>query len=348
MSEDLQTALQNLQNESQPLTRRMLSHFSGLSRADGDAFMLALPTLTDERKRRMVALMLEYAEESFEVDYVWVFRRLLPSDDPLIRRMAIEGLWEDDSRDLVEPLVALLLTDTDVAVRAAAATSVGRFVYMAECEDLRGLRVTLVRRALERVAVAPNEDVEVRRRAVESISYINDDSVRRIIDRAYSDSDARMRESAVFAMGRSADLIWADTVLAELQSKAPAMRYEAARACGELQLQRAVPSLIKMADVDDPDLQTMAIWSLGQIGGEKAQTALQRLVDSEDQAVSQAAMEALDELEFTTRPFDLLTHEEDDLDLVETELQAEEDEEDLAEFGINEEDEEWSDQVFDV
>jgi HEAT repeat protein len=348
MSEDLQTALQNLQNESQPLTRRMLSHFSGLSRADGDAFMLALPTLTDERKRRMVALMLEYAEESFEVDYVWVFRRLLPSDDPLIRRMAIEGLWEDDSRDLVEPLVALLLTDTDVAVRAAAATSVGRFVYMAECEDLRGLRVTLVRRALERVAVAPNEDVEVRRRAVESISYINDDSVRRIIDRAYSDSDARMRESAVFAMGRSADLIWADTVLAELQSKAPAMRYEAARACGELQLQRAVPSLIKMADVDDPDLQTMAIWSLGQIGGEKAQTALQRLVDSEDQAVSQAAMEALDELEFTTRPFDLLTHEEDDLDLVETELQAEEDEEDLAEFGINEEDEEWSDQVLDV
>ena len=95
----------------------------------------------------------------------------------------------------------------------------------------------------------------MRRRAVESISYINDDPVRRIIDRAYSDSDPHMRESAVFAMGRSADIIWADTVLAELQSKSPAMRYEAARATGELQLKRAVPALTKMAEEDDPDLQ---------------------------------------------------------------------------------------------
>ena len=348
MSEDLQRALENLKDESQPLTRRILSFFSGLPRADSDAFMRVLSDLPDERRRRAVALMLEYAEESFELDFAWLFRRLLPHSDPLIRRMAVEGLWEDDSRELVESLLILLLRDPDPAVRAAAATSVGRFVYMAECEELDERRFDLVRRTLERVIMNAQEEIEVRRRAVESIAYINDDPVRRIIDRAYSDSDPHMRESAVFAMGRSADIIWADTVLAELQSKSPAMRYEAARATGELQLKRAVPVLVRMADEDDPDLQTIAIWSLGQIGGERAQVALERLATSDDPAVSQAAIEALDELELATRPFDLLTHEADGLDLVDSELQAEDDEEDLVEYDSDEDDEDWSDDVLDV
>jgi len=348
MSEDLQRALQALQDESQPLTRRILSQFSGLPRADSDAFMVALANLSDDRRRRTVALMLEYAEESFELDFVALFRRLLSNSDATVRRMAVEGLWEDESRSLVEPLVALLLRDQDPAVRAAAATSVGRFVYMAECEELDARRRDLVRRALEQVISAPDEQIEVRRRAVESIAYVNDDVVRRIIDRAYSDSDPQMRESAVFAMGRSADLIWADTVLAELQSKTPAMRYEAARACGELQLKRAVPGLVKMADAEDAELQTIAIWSLGQIGGERAQSALQRLANSEDPVISQAAGEALDELEFATRPFDLLTHDLDDMDLAETELRAEADEEDLAEDDTDEDDEGWSDEILDI
>jgi len=347
MSEDLQKALVSLQNESQPLTRRMVSHFSGLPREDGDAFLSALAGLSDERKRQTIALMLECAEESFELDFVWLFRRLIPSEDPVICRMAIEGLWEDDSHDLIEPLIALLLVDPDAAVRAAAAVSIGRFVYMAECEELDQGHLGLIRHALERVIAAPKEEIEVRRRAVESIAYINDEPVRRIIDRAYSDSDERMRQSAIFAMGRNADLIWADTVLAELQSKAPAMRYEAARACGELQLRRAVPSLIKMIDSDESEVQIMAIWALGQIGGDKAQAALTRLVDNSEPAVSQAAAEALDEVEFASRPFDLLTHEADDADLAEIELQAEDDEEDLAEYGVDQEDTEWSDQVLD-
>ena len=75
---------------------------------------------------------------------------------------------------------------------------------------------------------------------------------------------------------------------------------------------------------------------------------MERLATNEDPAVSQAAIEALDELEFATRPFDLLTHEADELDLVGSELQAEDDEEDLAEYDSDEEDEEWSDEVLDV
>jgi HEAT repeat protein len=292
--------------------------------------------------------MLEYAEESFELDFTAIFRRLLAHDDPLIRRTAVEGLWEDESRSLVEPIVNLLLRDPDPAVRAAAATSVGRFVYMAECDELDPRRCGQVRQALEQVIANPDEAIQVRRRAVESIAYVNDDFVRRIIDRAYSDSDPEMRESAVFAMGRSADLVWADTVLVELESKTPSIRYEAARSSGELQLKRAVPMLIKLADAEDPDLQFMSIWALGQIGGERAQAALQRLANSPEPAISQAAAEALDEIEFATRPLDLMAHDMDELELAETELRAEAYEDDLTEDDVNEEDAEWSDEVLDV
>jgi len=65
--------------------------------------------------------------------------------------------------------------------------------------------------------------------------------VREIIEAAYYHEDQRMRTSAVFAMGRSADPYWSDLVINELQSSRPEMRYEAAMASGELELAAATP-----------------------------------------------------------------------------------------------------------
>ena len=45
-----------------------------------------------------------------------------------------------------------------------------------------------------------------------------------------------MRQSALFAMGRTADSRWAKVVLSELESHEPAMRFEAAQAAGEMGL----------------------------------------------------------------------------------------------------------------
>ena len=106
-----------------------------------------------------------------------------------------------------------------------------------------------------------------------------------------------MQISAVFAMGRNYNRKWSQTVQAELDSHNPAMRFEAARACGELSLKEAVGRLIQMIDEEpDSEVQQNAIWSLGQIGGQAARDALETLIDSPDETISSLAEEALDEL----------------------------------------------------
>ncbi len=227
--------------------------------------------------------------------------------------------------------------------------SLGRFVFLAECDELDTPRMAKIRQALERAIEDPQEDSEVIRRAIESISYINDERVRGIIDRAYEQGDSRMRESAVFAMGRSADLIWSETVLEELQDTSAAMRYEAARACGELQLKRAVGPLIRLVQDPDREIQGMAIWSLGQIGGERARMALERFAESDDALLSTAALEALDELEFAVRPMDLLVHEADETGYTEFEIMDEEGSDELGELAhLDDEDGEWADDALGV
>ncbi len=345
MDSEFEISLSRLQDESQSLSYELLALFSGPSRAERDAFIHCWHGLSVERRREAIARMVELAEESFEIDFVALFRACLEDDDAIVRRQAIEGLWEDESISLVEPLLKLISGDSDVAVRAAAAMSLGRFVFLAECDELDPQRTARVRQALERAIQDPQEDPEVVRRAIESIAYINDEWVRDVIDRAYEQGDSRMRESAVFAMGRNADPIWADTVLEELGNDSTAMRYEAARACGELQIKQAIGPLIRLAQDPDREVQGMAVWSLGQIGGERARIALERWAESNDEALSAAASEALDELEFATRPMDLFVHEGDETGFTEFELTDGEDEDDLDDL---DDDEDWTDDALDL
>jgi hypothetical protein len=119
-----------------------------------------------------------------------------------------------------------------------------------------------------------------------------------LISAAYAAPEEKVRISAIFAMGRSADSRWARQVCQELSSPNPELRYEAARACGELQLSEAVSELEELADDADREVQEAALWALGQIGGEKARQILERYCHTQDEATRTAAEAALDELEF--------------------------------------------------
>jgi len=345
---DFERALLSLMNGDHPLERSLLTLLSGPTREESEAFAACWSQIDRSRRCEIITSMVELAEERFELDYVALFRHCLGDADPTVRAQAIEGLWEDDSPDLVEPLLRLLSTDPAPGVRAAAATSLGRFVFLVECDQMDQRRGTLIRETLEQLIQDPEEEIEVIRRAVEAIAYINDDQVRRIIDRAYDHGDSRMRESAVFAMGRSADPIWADTVLAELYDDSPAMRYEAARACGELELGHAVARLIDLVADPDRQVQSMAVWALGQIGGDRSRKALEQLAQSQDETLSSLASDALDEMRFLSRPMDLFVHSVEDSDLNEIEFPTMDEEHkgtDLADQG---QDDDWSDGFIDL
>jgi len=311
MNATFRAAVAELESLQGPVSRLLVERLSSADAEDVAWFRERFFTLGDGIRYAAISSMVESAEADFELDYRELFRVALDDVLPTIRRLAIEGLWEDERLDLLRRFLALLENDPAEEVRAAAASSLGRYVYMAECEELDQLRAVQVRQALEQaVAEGP---LEVARRALESLAFVNDDRVTRLIDAAYADPRPLMRQSALFAMGRNADRFWAETVLAELHSEDPAMRYEAARASGELQLSRAVPALGRLISDDrDVEVQGMAIWALGEIGGKRAREILERLVESDNEAWSAAAEDALEAMQLADGEFDMFVFETDD------------------------------------
>jgi HEAT repeat protein len=282
--------------------------------------------------------MVAYAEEDFHLDYTAFFYFCLDSKDPVVRRHAIEGLWEEERPDLARRLLEVLRSDPAPQVRAVAATALGRFLFMAECEQISRRLGNAIQEALDH-AIHADEDRDVVRRAVESIAYINEQEVYRIIEGAYKEGGQLMRESAVFAMGRSAADRWTDIVIDELRSPSPAMRYEAARASGEIRTSRAVDPLTELLGDTDRQVQTMAIWALGQIGGDRADEVLQYCAKEGDEILRDAASDALQELRFLSEPLHFF-----EVPIEESVLEEQETEEDAE----DEDDEDWPDRVLDI
>jgi len=282
--------------------RLSISSLYGLSGMDRDRMLLfqkAWPSMAVERRRQIINFLVEIAEASFEVDFGLVFRFCLDDEDEKVRAAAIEGLWEDCDTALINPLISLLRDDPSISVRAGAATSLGRYVLLGELDKIKAQRLARVREALLETIRSPAEDLEVRRRAVEAIAYSSEEGVRDIIEAAYYDEeDERMRTSAVFAMGRSADLYWSDLVINELESARPEMRYEAARASGELELEAAIPFLANLLNDPDREVLEATIWALGQIGGNEARRILYACYEDGDEFLCAAVEEALEHLEF--------------------------------------------------
>jgi len=123
-----QAYLATLKDEDQPLKATRLVHLSHLADEQEKAFLDAWPEVPTERRRQVVRRLVELAEENVELNFDAVFLVCLSDADPQVRADAIRGLWEYDHRDLVEPLIGLLQSDDDAAVRAEAALALGRFV----------------------------------------------------------------------------------------------------------------------------------------------------------------------------------------------------------------------------
>lgn len=305
MFASFQEILEEISNPAAPISIARLHSLSGLSRAQMANFAQRWPQIDAPRRRRIIRALSDLAEDSFQVDFRPIFRFCLEDDDVEVRACAIDGLWEDEDQALIAPFVQMMEDDVSSLVRSRAAAALGKYVLLAEMEELSEGQSQFLRSALLRVIRNPNEDLEVRRRAVESIAYFGDEEVRTIIENAYYDPDEKMQISAVFAMGRSADPYWSGTVLLELASPNPEMRFEAARASGELGNRRAVPALINLIHDPDREVQESAIWALGQIGGAEARRALEEAIESEDEELSAAAEDALAELQFAEGDLDL-------------------------------------------
>ena len=113
-----------------------------------------------------------------------------------------------------------------------------------------------------------------------------------------------MQQSAIYAMGRSSNSDWMQIVLREMSAADPAIRYEAINACGLLGDESTIPQVATLMGDEDIEVQCAAAIALGNIGGPLAKRALRRAADSGEDALIEAAMEALENLEFDEDPLD--------------------------------------------
>lgn len=306
-------ALQHISRVGEPVRSSYLYALSGMTGGQLDLFRDQWAAMATERRRQVVRQLVELTEASFEVNFDPIFILAMGDEDSMVRTAGIEGLWENEDLRLIAPLIYLLESDESDRVRAAAATALGRFVLLGELEKIDSASAGSVEDKLRAVIGNPEEMLEVRRRAVEAIAYSSGDDVHQIIKEAYYSEDEKMQGSALFAMGRSADPSWRHLLLAELQNENPELRYEAARACGELELTRAVSRLGKMA-LNDPDseVQQAAVWALGGIGGREARRILVVCLESDSTALSEAAGAALDEIDMSGEATSIPLYADDD------------------------------------
>lgn len=279
-----------------------LQRLSDLPPDEAQQLKQVWPNIDVKRRRRMVASLVELAEDNLEFDFTAAMCAILTDPDPEVRREAIEGLWESMTYDIADTLVDVLQKDPSPEVRAAAASSLARFTYLTEVGKTDKATGAKVRDALLATYQDEAEPTEVRRRALEALAYLCDDQVSNLIAEAYQSEDEKMRASALFAMGRNCHPRWLDTIINAMKSPNPEVRFEAARAAGELEDERAVPHLETLISDPDKEVRNAAIASLGQIGGKQAKRVLKACLRSPDPEIREAAQEALEQAQFFEEP----------------------------------------------
>lgn len=266
---ELMTTIETIQEGAKTGSPKA-SAFYGLSGLMGDEIEHLAPewqSLDADYRYKLVRRLAEATETNYELDYRNFGLFAMQDADASVREAAVDMLWEDDSFEVMDRLIELARVDEAASVRAAALKALERFILKGELGELPERETVRAQQVAAAVLNNGREPVEVRRRALEAIANCSHEVVQGAIKKAYREEDSSMKLSAVYAMGRTCDDRWENIILNELDSSEVEMRYEAARAAGELQLVTAVPKLGQLIAEEDIEIQGMAVWSLGEIGG---------------------------------------------------------------------------------
>ena len=268
---------------SQPFPPRMLRGFSDLSRMDLHTLEGLWPQIDPKRKLSLFEDLESIAEIDTLVNFDEFAKLGLTDPDSAVRVMAIRLLWECEEPSLISVIVEMLLSDGVEDVRAAAASALGKYVYLGELDSISdNLKISVVQNLLD--VVAGDDLPLVRRNALESLGYSSHSKVPALIRKALESDDTLWTQSALYAISRSADEQWSDTVIRHLSHPESEIKFEAVRAAGELELVDARDILLQLLEEDEDDLELRyaAIWALSQIGGEGIKETFEEMLKKSD------------------------------------------------------------------
>jgi HEAT repeat protein len=200
---------------------------------------------------------------------------------------------------MVDPIINLMVDDPIIDVQVASARSLAHFLMMSEWGQLPGTKVPAVFEALRGIYENPETAMPVKGAALEAMGPYSHPKVGEFIEESFEGSSPELQQSALFAMGTSANLRWLPILLDEMESPIADMRAEAARAAGAIGASDSVSQLSELIFDEDEDVARAAITALAQIGGAQADRVLEELMS--DEAFShlhEAAEEAMEESEW--------------------------------------------------
>ncbi len=269
------------------------------------------------RRRALIEDLEVLTDDNTLLSFEGVYRLALKDEDEQVRFFTTRAIEVFDTDDLIPYFLDVLEKEESVDLRAVTTSILGKYIYRGELDKISAKLKKKIEDKLFAILKSSEPD-DIRRRALEAISFSSRDEVRDHILLAYESDDEDWIASAIFAMGRSLDIEYGEMVCDRLDHTSPRVRLEAVRACGELTLEDALPIILDLLD-DLPAIREAAILALSQIGGEDAGPALQGLLDDEitdDEAdLIQSALERLDFLEdgVDLALFDLPLDDDDDL-----------------------------------
>jgi HEAT repeat protein len=313
-----------LVDEQRPFPPSLLNRLSDLQPADFENLRRAWGNINVERRVALLEDLERISENDTLVSFEDLALLAAKDTDPRVRTLAVSLLWDYEDRHIIPVLTTLLKSDQDKAVRANAASALGKYIYLGELDKLQAGELDKVEEALLE-AYANDPEGLVRRRALESLGYSSRENISNLIQQAYDSSDEQWLESSLFAMGRSAQSeLWEQAVLKVLSHPSAQIRAQAAWAAGELQLESARDPLLEIVheNDDEPAVISNAIWALSLIGGESVRETLELLRDqTEEDEEADFISDALDNLDFTENRFSLglLSYDEpqrEDLDFI--------------------------------
>lgn len=271
--------------------------------------------IPEARRWQTVKELVEASYTDIQLELGRFLRVAIEDESDRVRAMAIHGLGEDVSEDLISPFVHMLNYDPNAQVRAAAAAALGAFVLAGELEEIDSIQAMRAEEALLSVLHSETETLEVQCRALESVAFSGEAGIRQLIEDAYYSPYEEMQISSLVAMGRSADTRWRATAQTELENSSPQVRAEAARACGELEARAAIEDLLVLLTDEEKTVRLAAIFALGRLGGRDAEDALNTMLLSEDEDEVEAAEEALEEVVFFGKSDEISLYDESESDL---------------------------------
>lgn len=285
------------------LSRTQVARLSDLSRGNARELAVAWGSIPEETRIDLVRRFDELSEEGVELNFGRALRIALNDPSAVVRQLAVAGLWEDESSELLHRLRDMFENDESPDVRAQAAAALERFAGKAAVGSLDNSVARDLRESLRRSVIDSAAPYAVQRRALESLGpYGADPEISSLISEALNSGDHGLQCSALYAMGRSHDSRWLPTILAQLESDDPEIRFEAARAAGLLGSADALPVLLQAARDEDPEVRHTAVGAIGQIGGRGAVRALERLAEDAGEADLELIESAIDDVNALIEP----------------------------------------------